>query len=104
GTAVGLQGAIPGGPRRPPFAEPIALRAAAEVLPNTTPDNNQLTLQVPGDGSVASLRQVLDKLHDARIDVASLSLHTPDLDDVFFAVTGRPSTADADHEQKALQS
>jgi ABC-2 type transport system ATP-binding protein len=53
---------------------------------------------------VASLRQVLDKLHDARIDVASLSLHTPDLDDVFFAVTGRPTTADADHEQKALQS
>jgi ABC-2 type transport system ATP-binding protein len=53
---------------------------------------------------VASLRHVLDKLHDARIDVASLSLHTPDLDDVFFAVTGRPTTADADHEQKALQS
>jgi ABC-2 type transport system ATP-binding protein len=104
GTPPELKRRIPGGHAELQFAEPIALRAAADVLPHTTPDNDQLTLQVPGDGSVASLRQVLDKLHDARIDVASLSLHTPDLDDVFFAVTGRPTTADADHEQKALQS
>ena len=104
GTPAELKRRIPGGHAELQFAEPIALRAAADVLPNTTPDNDQLTLQVPGDGSVASLRQVLDKLHNARIDVASLSLHTPDLDDVFFAVTGRPTTADADHEQKALQS
>jgi ABC-2 type transport system ATP-binding protein len=104
GTPAELKRRIPRGHAELQFAEPIALRAAADVLPNTTPDNDQLTLQVPGDGSVASLRQVLDKLHNARIDVASLSLHTPDLDDVFFAVTGRPTTADADHEQKALQS
>jgi ABC-2 type transport system ATP-binding protein len=104
GTPAELKRRIPGGHAELQFAEPIALRAAADVLPNTTPDNDQLTLQVPGDGSVASLRQVLDKLHNARIDVASLSLHTPDLDDVFFAVTGRPTTANADHEQKALQS
>jgi ABC-2 type transport system ATP-binding protein len=104
GTPTELKRRIPGGHAELQFAEPIALRAAADVLPNATPDNDQLTLQVPGDGSVASLRHVLDKLHAARIDVASLSLHTPDLDDVFFAVTGRPTTADADHEQKALQS
>ena len=104
GTPAELKRRIPGGHAELQFAEPIALRAAADVLPNATPDNDQLTLQVPGDGSVASLRHVLDKLHDARIDVSSLSLHTPDLDDVFFAVTGRPTTADADHEQKALQS
>jgi len=104
GTPAELKRRIPGGHAELQFAEPIALRAAADVLPNATPDNDQLTLQVPGDGSVASLRQLLDKLHDARIDVASLSVHTPDLDDVFFAVTGRPTTADADHEQKALQT
>jgi len=104
GMPAELKRRIAGGHAELQFAEPIALRAAADVLPNATPDNDQLTLQVPGDGSVASLRHVLDKLHDARIDVASLSLHTPDLDDVFFAVTGRPTTADADHEQKALQS
>jgi len=104
GMPAELKRRIAGGHAELQFAEPIALRAAADVLPNATLDNDQLTLQVPGDGSVASLRHVLDKLHDARIDVASLSLHTPDLDDVFFAVTGRPTTADADHEQKALQS
>ena len=104
GTPAELKRRIAGGHAELQFAEPMALRAAADVLPNATPDNDQLTLQVPGDGSVASLRHVLDKLHDARIDVASLSLHTPDLDDVFFAVTGRPTTADADHEQKALQT
>ena len=104
GTPAELKRRISGGHAELQFAEPVALRAATDILPNATPDNDQLTLQVPGDGSVASLRQLLDKLHDARIDVASLSLHTPDLDDVFFAVTGRPTTADADHEQKALQS
>jgi len=104
GMPAELKRRIAGGHAELQFAEPIALRAAADVLPNATPDNDQLTLQVPGDSSVASLRQLLDKLHDARIDVASLSVHTPDLDDVFFAVTGRPTTADADHEQKALQS
>ena len=32
--------------------------------------------------------RLLDELHDAGIDVEHLSIHTPDLDDVFFAVTG----------------
>jgi ABC-2 type transport system ATP-binding protein len=44
---------------------------------------------VPNDGSVASLRRMLDELDDAQIDVEQLSIHMPDLDDVFFAVTGR---------------
>ena len=35
-----------------------------------------------------SLRDLLDELHEARIAVERLSIHTPDLDDVFFAVTG----------------
>jgi ABC-2 type transport system ATP-binding protein len=50
-------------------------------------------LVVPHDGSMAALRDVLTRLDTAEIEVASLSLHTPDLDDVFLALTGR-STAD----------
>jgi ABC-2 type transport system ATP-binding protein len=50
-------------------------------------------LQVPSDGGVASLRHLLDQLDDAEIEIEDLSIHTPDLDDVFFAVTGR-STAE----------
>jgi ABC-2 type transport system ATP-binding protein len=43
---------------------------------------------VPSDGSVSALRELLERLEEARIEVARLSVHTPDLDDVFFAVTG----------------
>ena len=54
-------------------------------------DEENLTLQVPSDGTVASLRHLLGQLDDAGIEVEQLSIHTPDLDDVFFAVTGRPA-------------
>ncbi len=37
---------------------------------------------------VDSLRELLDELHEAHIAVERLSIHTPDLDDVFLAVTG----------------
>jgi ABC-2 type transport system ATP-binding protein len=37
---------------------------------------------------VDSLRALLDGLHQAHIAVERLSIHTPDLDDVFLAVTG----------------
>ena len=50
-----------------------------------------MVLQVPADGTVDSLRELLDELHEARIDVERLSIHTPDLDDVFLAVTGSQS-------------
>jgi hypothetical protein len=49
--------------------------------------------QVPADGTVDSLRGLLDQRHEARISVERLSIHTPDLDDVFFAVTGSHVTA-----------
>src|SRR4051812_48774745 len=48
-----------------------------------------LTLSVPGDGHVSSLRGVLDRLELAAVGVADLSMHTPDLDDVFLALTGQ---------------
>jgi ABC-2 type transport system ATP-binding protein len=34
---------------------------------------------------------VLEQLDDARIAVEELSISRPDLDDVFFAVTGQPT-------------
>jgi ABC-2 type transport system ATP-binding protein len=89
GTPAELKRRIPGGHIQLQFAELDALRAAVTVIPSATPDDDQLILQVPGDGSIASLRRVLDELDDARITVEHLSIHTPDLDDVFFAVTGR---------------
>ena len=96
---------IPGGHIQLQFAEPNALRAAAAMIPNATPDDDQLILQIPGDGSIASLRRLLNELDDTSIDVEHLSIHSPDLDDVFFAVTGHATTEPATgQEEKVLQS
>jgi ABC-2 type transport system ATP-binding protein len=53
-------------------------------------DDQALTLQIPSDGSVKSLRALLEELDGASIEVNGLSIHTPDLDDVFLALTGQP--------------
>jgi ABC-2 type transport system ATP-binding protein len=104
GTPAELKRRIPGGHIQLQFAELDALRAAVGMIPNATTDDDQLILQVPGDGSIASLRRVLNELHDARIDVEHLSVHSPDLDDVFFAVTGHATTEPAArNEEEVLQ-
>ena len=104
GTPAELKRRIPGGHIQLQFAEPDALHAAAAMIANAAPDDDQLTLQIPGDGSVASLRHLLNELDDTSIDVEHLSVHSPDLDDVFFAVTGRATTEPATgQEEKVLQ-
>src|SRR5215470_1366761 len=104
GTPAELKRRIPGGHIQLQFAEPGALRAAVSMIPNAVPDDAQLILQIPGDGSVASLRRLLNELDDTSIDVDHLSIHSPDLDDVFFAVTGRAAIEPATRqEEEALQ-
>jgi ABC-2 type transport system ATP-binding protein len=87
GTPAELKRRIPGGHVELRFADPLALRQAAALLDVAPPEDEQLALQVPGDGTLASLRSVLAQLDDARVEVEDLSIHAPDLDDVFFAVT-----------------
>jgi ABC-2 type transport system ATP-binding protein len=87
GTPSELKSRMPGGHVRLHFAGPDRLRAAAVLLETAAPDHDELVLQVPADGTVDSLRELLDELHRAGIDVERLSIHTPDLDDVFLAVT-----------------
>jgi ABC-2 type transport system ATP-binding protein len=91
GTPQELKRRIGGGHVRLEFASAEALSDAAGLLGQAAADEERLALQVPSDGSVASLRELLARLDDARIDVEQLSVHTADLDDVFFAVTGRAS-------------
>jgi ABC-2 type transport system ATP-binding protein len=98
GTPAELKGRIPGGHIRLHFARPDLLQAAAELLPAATPNQDQLVLQVPADGSVDSLRELLDELHGAHIGVERLTIHTPDLDDVFLAVTGSHVSDEIDDE------
>jgi len=103
GTPGELKRLIPGGHLRLEFAAAGELHAAARVLGLPVPDreaDDALALQVPSDGSVASLRAVLDRLADESVDVATLSIHTPDLDDVFLTITGQSGQdhANADKE------
>jgi len=92
GTAAELKRMVPGGHISLRFTEPEDLELAANALGEVTRDNDDLVLQVPSDGGVQSLRALLDRLDDQSIEVDSLTVHTPDLDDVFLALTGRPTT------------
>jgi ABC-2 type transport system ATP-binding protein len=98
GTPAELKNRMPGGHIRLHFAGPDLLRSAAELLPVAASDQDRLVLQVPADGTVDSLRELLDQLHEARIAVERLSIHTPDLDDVFLAVTGSHVTGRPDED------
>ncbi|MER6250793.1 ATP-binding cassette domain-containing protein [Streptomyces sp. NPDC001584] len=91
GTADELKRLIPGGHVRLRFTDPAAYRSAALALHEVTRDDEALALQIPSDGSQRELRSVLDRLEAAGIEADELTVHTPDLDDVFFALTG-PAT------------
>lgn len=69
------------------FPTPDAVHAAGRVLSTPTSDDASLTLQVPSDGSLVSLRSLIERLDGASIPVEGLTIHSPDLDDVFFALT-----------------
>ncbi|CAM5665786.1 ATP-binding cassette domain-containing protein [Streptomyces avidinii] len=88
GTAAELKRLIPGGHVRLRFTDPAAYRSATLALPRVTRDDEALTLQIPSDGSQRELRSLLDRLESAGIEADELTVHTPDLDDVFFALTG----------------
>ena len=90
GTAEELKRLIPGGHIRLQFSDASELELAARTLGEVARDDNELTLQVPTDGSVRSIKALLDRLDDTPVHVQAFSLHTPDLDDVFFALTGHP--------------
>jgi ABC-2 type transport system ATP-binding protein len=98
GTPTELKSRIPGGHVRLHFADPQLLRSASKLLPAAVPDSDQLLLEVPDDGTADSLRCLLDELYEARIAVERLTVHTPDLDDVFFAVTGGHVTGQLDSD------
>jgi ABC-2 type transport system ATP-binding protein len=92
GTAAELKRRIPGGHVVLTFADARGLESAAYALGDVVRDDAALTLQVPSDGSLRALRSVLDRLDDATIEVEDLAVHTPDLNDVFFALTGHPTS------------
>jgi ABC-2 type transport system ATP-binding protein len=92
GTPGELKRQVPGSHVRLRFAQVGQLESAARVLTGSTPEVESLSLRVPSDGGVKSLRFLLDRLDEYAIEVEEFSVHMPDLDDVFLALTGHSST------------
>jgi ABC-2 type transport system ATP-binding protein len=102
GTSTELKQLVPGGHVSLRFTDAAGLDLAARTLGTISRDEEELTIQVPSDGSVRSLRTLLDRLGDANLEPAELTVHTPDLDDVFLALTDR--SAAAPHSPAALEN
>jgi ABC-2 type transport system ATP-binding protein len=93
GTPDDLKRLIPGAHVRLRFTTAAELDAAARLFTDATRDDEALALRVPGDGGTASLRAVLDRLDAHSLDAEELSVRTPNLDDVFLALTGHTAEA-----------
>jgi ABC-2 type transport system ATP-binding protein len=89
GTPAELKRLIPGGHISLRFADAAGLDTAVRILGAGARDDDALTLRVPSDGSVAELHALLNQLDTGPAGLAGLSVHTPDLDDVFLALTGQ---------------
>ncbi|MBB4986272.1 ATP-binding cassette domain-containing protein [Streptomyces nymphaeiformis] len=100
GTAEELKRMIPGGHIRLRFTDPDAYRSAATTLHEAARDDEALALQLPSDGSQRNLRTILDRLDASGIEADELTVHTPDLDDVFFALTAT-TTVPAQQKESA---
>ncbi|WP_258050213.1 ATP-binding cassette domain-containing protein [Streptomyces finlayi] len=104
GTAEELKRLIPGGHVRLRFTDPTAYRTAAVTLRETTRNDEALSLQIPSDGTQRELRALLDWLDSAGIEADELTIHTPDLDDVFFALTSSTVPSRTDRRGQTSQT
>jgi ABC-2 type transport system ATP-binding protein len=86
GTPQELKRQIPGSQVTLTFPDTDALQRAAGHLDSFVANKENLTLMTPTDGSVASLRELLDRLDGIAVD--SIAMDAAGLDDVFFALTG----------------
>jgi ABC-2 type transport system ATP-binding protein len=95
GTADELKSLVPGGHIRLTFPDAAGFDAAARVLTGALRDDAALALQVASGGTAHEIRDLLDELDRLGVKADRLSVHTPDLDDVFLALTGRPTLPEA---------
>ncbi|WP_327000418.1 ATP-binding cassette domain-containing protein [Dactylosporangium sp. NBC_01737] len=98
GTADQLKRLIPGGHVRLRFTDPVSYQSAVLALPDAARDEESLALQLASDGSQRDLRTILDRLDAVHVEADELTVHTPDLDDVFFALTGGEAATDKTKE------
>ncbi|MET9608861.1 ATP-binding cassette domain-containing protein [Streptomyces sp. NPDC006512] len=106
GTPEALRRRMPGTHVRFRFADLYELDSAARILVEAARDDEELTLRVPSDGETKSVRALLERLDVHAVDAQEFSVHRPDLDDVFLALTGRtgPEGAEPAYEGKEANS
>jgi ABC-2 type transport system ATP-binding protein len=90
GTPDELKRQIPGGHALLYFRDVGGLDAAAEALGQASRDNDSLVLQIPTDDTPESLMGLLERIDRHALHVERVTVHMPDLDDVFLALTGNP--------------
>jgi ABC-2 type transport system ATP-binding protein len=93
GTPDELKRRIPGGHVQLHFRDLPGLDGAARLLSQTcagavSRDDSALVLRIPADGTPRSVKDILDRLGEYALAADGITVHTPDLDDVFFALTG----------------
>jgi ABC-2 type transport system ATP-binding protein len=89
GTPAELKRLVTGGSVRLEFETEAQLDLAAAALGAGQRDAAAIALELPHAGSVAALRDVLERLATADVAVAALAVRPADLDDVFLSLTGR---------------
>ena len=94
GTAAELKRLVPGGYIRIDFTDADDLERARVRFPSAVDTPGENTLAVPGGAGIGAVRDVLSTLDEANIDASGISVHTPDLDDVFLTITGRAAVTD----------
>ncbi|MCP2169202.1 ATP-binding cassette domain-containing protein [Goodfellowiella coeruleoviolacea] len=92
GTAAELKRQVGGGHITLRFADARGYHHAARTLDVVSRDDEARTLRIASQGDVRSVRELLDRLDRAQLTVDELQVRAPDLDDVFFALTGNPVT------------
>jgi len=63
-------------------------------------DREERSIDVSTNGSVFAVKQILDALHDAKIEIDTMSVHKPTLDDVFLRLTGREASMKGEEKNK----
>ncbi|HCT77157.1 MAG TPA: daunorubicin/doxorubicin resistance ABC transporter ATP-binding protein DrrA [Micromonosporaceae bacterium] len=85
GKRAELKQLVPGGHIELTFTSAGEMAAAQALLANAKP--GELSLTIPANGSVVEVKQLLDRLDG--VEIATLTLSKPTLDDVFLTLTGK---------------
>ncbi|WP_219507649.1 ATP-binding cassette domain-containing protein [Nonomuraea ceibae] len=91
GTPDELKRLVPGGRVVVRFADADGYRRVVPHLGASSRNDATLTAQIPNEGGVRTLKKLLDWLDDQAVEVAELTVHSPDLDDVFLTLTKEPA-------------